>query len=188
MLVNDNITKQIANARDGSTPKLNLATKIFYVDSFVVLFSSSFLVCIDLKFDLMFLTQLIWWIRICQIFKKFDQTKMSQILLYALSSLYDSTNLIKLIWLRIFLKTLLVNFFVKTCISVNLFLYSLFFFFLIFSDRSVCVAYLGFYTLLYFEQWVFLVLDNVFPYYNKDTQRNQNRRKTVFCFSHLSVL
>ena len=45
--------------RDASTPKLNLATKIFHVDSFVVLFSSSFLLCGDLKIDFMFLTQVI---------------------------------------------------------------------------------------------------------------------------------
>ena len=37
--------------RDASTPKLNLATKIFDVDSFVVLFSSIFLLCGDLKLD-----------------------------------------------------------------------------------------------------------------------------------------
>ena len=44
--------------RDASTPKLNLATKIFHVDSFVV-FSSIFLLCDELKFDLMFYIQLI---------------------------------------------------------------------------------------------------------------------------------
>ena len=43
-----------------------------------------FLLCGDLKFDLMFYIQLIWWIRARQIFKKFDQTKMFQILMYAL--------------------------------------------------------------------------------------------------------
>ena len=43
---------------DASTPKLNLATKIFHVDSFVVFFSN-FLPCDDLKFDLMFFIQLI---------------------------------------------------------------------------------------------------------------------------------
>ena len=36
--------------RDASTPKLNLATKIFHIDSFVV-FSSFFFLCGDLKFD-----------------------------------------------------------------------------------------------------------------------------------------
>ena len=45
--------------RDASTSKLNLATKIFHADSFVVLFSSFFLLCSDLKFDLMFFNQLI---------------------------------------------------------------------------------------------------------------------------------
>ena len=45
--------------RDASTPKLNLATKIFHVDSFVVLFSSIFLLSDDLKCDLMFFIQLI---------------------------------------------------------------------------------------------------------------------------------
>ena len=59
---------------------------------------SFFLLCGDLKFDLMFFIQLIWWIRACQIFKKFDQTKMFHILLHTLSILFDSTNLIKLIW------------------------------------------------------------------------------------------
>ena len=61
--------------RDANTPKLNLATKIFHVDSFVVLFSSFFLLCGDLKFDLMFFIQIIWWIRTRQIFKNFDQKK-----------------------------------------------------------------------------------------------------------------
>ena len=51
--------------RDASTPKLNIATKIFHVDSFVVLVSSFFLLCGDLKFDLMFFIQLLWWIRTC---------------------------------------------------------------------------------------------------------------------------
>ena len=46
----------------------------------------------------MFFIQLIWWIRTHQIFKKFDQTKMFQILLYTLLKLLDSTNLIDLIW------------------------------------------------------------------------------------------
>ena len=45
--------------RDGSTPKLNLATKILHIDSFVVLFSSFFLLCGDLKLDLMFFIPLI---------------------------------------------------------------------------------------------------------------------------------
>ena len=58
-LVNNDIIKQITNRRYGSTQKLNLATKILHVDLSVVLFSSSFLLCRDLKFDLMFLTQLI---------------------------------------------------------------------------------------------------------------------------------
>ena len=57
--------------------------KIFHVDSFVVLFASFFL---------------LWTLKI---FKKFDQTKMFQILLHTLSNLLDSTNLIKLIWLCI---------------------------------------------------------------------------------------
>ena len=118
--------------RDASAPKLNLATKIFHDDSYVVVFSSNLLLCGDLKFDLMFFIQLIWWIRTRQIFKKFDQTKNFQILLYTLSNLFDSTNIIKLIWpctsgdillfiglnkcvtFVFFLKTLLVNLFVKT--------------------------------------------------------------------------
>ena len=48
----------------------------------------------------MFFIQLIWGIRARQIFKKFDQTKIFQILLYTLSN-FDSTNLIQLIWLCI---------------------------------------------------------------------------------------
>ena len=59
---------------------------------------SFFLLCGDLKFDLMFFIQLIWWIRACQIFKTFDQAKMLQILLHTLTNLFDSANLIKLIW------------------------------------------------------------------------------------------
>ena len=89
---------KFTNMRDASTPKLNLATKIFHVD-FVVVFSSIFFLCGDLKFDLMFFIQLIWWIRTHQNFKKFYQAKMFQILLYPLSNLFVSTNLIKLIWL-----------------------------------------------------------------------------------------
>ena len=42
VLANGNITKQDTNMRDARTPKLNLATKIFHDDSFVVLFSSFF--------------------------------------------------------------------------------------------------------------------------------------------------
>ena len=61
-----------------------------------IFFISSILQC--LEFDLMFFIQLIWWFRTHQIFKKFDQTKIFQILLYTLSNLFDSTNLIKLIW------------------------------------------------------------------------------------------
>ena len=38
-----------------------------------------------------------------------------------------------------------------------------------FSVHLIYVAYLGFHTLLYFEHQVFLALDNVFSYYNKDT-------------------
>ena len=53
------LQKKITKMRDASTPKLNLTTKIFHVDSFVVLFSSFFLLCGDLKFDLMFFIQLI---------------------------------------------------------------------------------------------------------------------------------
>ena len=98
--MNDNITKYITNTRDASTPKLNLATKIYHVDSFVV-FSSIFLLCSDLKFDLMFFIQLVWWIRTHQILEKFDQAKMFQFSLYTLSNLFDSTHLIKLIWLCI---------------------------------------------------------------------------------------
>ena len=54
VLVNNDFPKQITNMRDASTPKLNLPAKIFHVDSFVVLFSSFFFLCSDLKFDLMF--------------------------------------------------------------------------------------------------------------------------------------
>ena len=47
--------------KDASTPKLNVAAKIFYFDSFVVLFSSFFLLCGDLKFDAFHPTNLINW-------------------------------------------------------------------------------------------------------------------------------
>ena len=77
--------------------KLNLATKIFHVDHIWSFTFFIFSFCGDFKFDLMFFIQLIWWIRSCQIFKKFDLTKMFQILLYNFSNLFDSTNLIKLI-------------------------------------------------------------------------------------------
>ena len=45
VFVKDDIIKSLTNMRDASTSKLNLATKIFHVDSFVVLFSSFFLLC-----------------------------------------------------------------------------------------------------------------------------------------------
>ena len=88
-----------------------------------------------------FFTQLIWWIRTRQIFKKFDQGKMFQNLLYTLSNLFDSTNLMKLIWLCIsgdlsiadwfkqlcyfcfLVKNSFGKTFFKTCISVNLFVF-----------------------------------------------------------------
>ena len=54
--MNNDITKYITNMRDASTPKLNIATKVFHVDSFVV-FSSIFLICGELNFDLMFFIQ-----------------------------------------------------------------------------------------------------------------------------------
>ena len=56
--------------RDASTPKLNLATKIFHVDSFVVLFS------FFLKFDLMFSSNLFDKLKHVKFFKKFYQTYM----------------------------------------------------------------------------------------------------------------
>ena len=46
---------------------------------------------------------------------------------------------------------------------------------LIFGDHWISVAYISFHTWLYFEHRVFLALDKVFCYYNKDTQRNQNK-------------
>ena len=45
--------------------------------------------------------KLIQWIKTRPIFQKSDQIKMLQILLYTLSNLLDSTNLIKLIYLAI---------------------------------------------------------------------------------------
>ena len=71
------------------------------------------------------------------------------------------------------LKNFLVNFFVKTCIPVNRFVFFasspvFLFLFFIFSDHSVHVTYLGFHALLYFEHQFFLGLDNVFCC-NKDT-------------------
>ena len=69
-----------------------------------------------LKFDLMFFIQLIWWIRTRQIFKNFNQTKMFQILLYTLSNLLDSTNLIKLIWLYISGDVSIVVWFKQLCL------------------------------------------------------------------------
>ena len=63
---------------------------------------------------------------------------------------------------------------------------------MIFSDHSICFAYLSFHMLLCFEHWVFLVLDNVFSYYNQDTQGNQNKvineKNVTFCFTSSSVL
>ena len=77
---------------------------------------------------------------------------------------------------------------------MNLFVFFVSFpviFWFIFSDHSIRVAYIGFHT-LYFKHQVFLGLDNVFSYYNKVTQRNQNKvvngGNIVFRFSGLSVL
>ena len=54
------------------------------------------------------------------------------------------------------------------------------------------MAYLDFHALLYFENQIFLVLDNAFSYYNKDTEETKNKvingRNIVFCFSYLSML
>ena len=77
-----------------------------------------------------------------------------------------------------------VKSFVKTCISVIIFVFlrhPVFFFFknniLIDLQWSLKIrfVYLSFHTLLYFQHRVFLALDNVFSYYNKGTQRNQNK-------------
>ena len=46
-------------------------------------------------------------------------------------------------------------------------------FFVIFSDHSFALLALV-YTLLYFEHQVFLVFDDFFSFYHKDTKRNQN--------------
>ena len=184
--------------RDASTPKLNLAIKIFHVDSFVVLFSSIFLLCGDLKFDLMFFIQLIWWIRTCQILKQFDQVKMFQILLYTLSNLFDWTNLIKLVWPCISSDISIVDWFKWLCYFHFLFKNSfgkpfcqnwyfsqsfcLFWripcyvwektmlFLNIFSDHSVHVGYLGFHMLLCLEHQVFLPLDYVITRTPKETK------------------
>ena len=51
-----------------------------------------------LKFDLMFFIQLIWWIRTRQIFKNLTKQKCSKFCCYTLSNLFDSKNLMKLIW------------------------------------------------------------------------------------------
>ena len=48
------------------------------------------------------------------------------------------------------------------CCHPNIFFFLLFQKHLIVSDHSIRVAYFGFHMLLYFEHWVFLVLDNVF--------------------------
>ena len=56
----------------------------------------------DFYVDWLFSIKLIWWNRTRPIFSKFnhrfDRTKICQILLYTLSSLFDPINLIKLIW------------------------------------------------------------------------------------------
>ena len=203
--------------RDASTPKLNLATKIFHVDSFVVLFSSIFLLCGDLKFDLMFFIQLIWWIRACQIFKTFDQAKMLQILLHTLTNLFDSANLIKLIWPCIsgdmsivdwfkwlcYFRFLLKNSFGKPFCQILYFSQSFYLFCVIpcyvkkkqycfdfqWSLSSRWLPWFSHAVVLstrFFYHWI------MFSYYNKDTQRNQNKviigKNIVSCFSHLSVL
>ena len=62
----------------------------------------------------------------------------------------------------------------KILMVMVLFLKKCVFVFFIFSDHSIHMAYLGFHKLLYFECRVFLAL-NVFSYYKKDTQRNQNK-------------
>ena len=66
-------------------------------------------------------------------------------------------------------------------------------FFFSFSLITQCALFLAwFHTLLYFEHRVFLALNNVFSYYNKDTQRNQNTvihgTNIFFCLFRSSVL
>ena len=93
--------------------------------------------------------KLIWWIRTHPIFQNFDQRKMSEILLYILSNLFDSTNLMKLIWPYISDDLSIVDWF-SVLIDFQ------------WPVNSRC--YLGFHTLLHFEHQVFLVLDKVFSY------------------------
>ena len=60
------------------------------------------------------------------------------------------------------------------------------------SDYSICVVYIGFHTLLYFDYLDFLALDNLFFCYDKGTRRNQNtfvnERNIVFCFTRSGAL
>ena len=83
--------------RDASTPKLKLTAKIFHVHSFVVLFSYFFLLMWQFKILIGCFSFTLFDELERHIFKKFDQTNMFRILLYTLSNLFDSTNLIKLI-------------------------------------------------------------------------------------------
>ena len=154
--------------RDASTPKRKLTTKIFHVNSFVVLFSYIFL---------------LWQFKIlieCFSSNQFDEIKhvllfknWIQLKCLKFCCLYYQLYLIQLIPLISFSY---VKSFFKTCISVNLFVFfesfSVFLFF--FSSFLVCITYLRFHMLLNFEHLVFAALD-LSSYYNKDTWRNQNK-------------
>ena len=60
------------------------------------------------------------------------------------------------------LKLVFQSIFLSFLLSSQHFFFLLFQKHLIVSDHSIRVAYFGFHTLLYFEHWVFLALDNVF--------------------------
>ena len=55
-----------------------------------------------------------------------------------------------------------------------------------FSDQSIRFAYFGFNMLLYFEQRVFLALDIVFSYCNKDTHEETKTRLSTEVLSSVS--
>ena len=117
----------------------------------------------------MLFIKLVWWIRTYPIFKKFDQAKMFllytfcsihytnfavyiiQILLYTLSNVIDSTNLIKLIWWWASNESWLVH--LSICDSFNPIHHGPFW---LFSQRKLKMIYQWKLKMIY--QWSFVSL------------------------------
>ena len=76
--------------------------RLYNLNSWIVVFVNRyFFTRENFNFDCLLFIKLVLWNRTCAFFPKFDQTKTRQISLYTLSNLFDSINLIKLIWVKL---------------------------------------------------------------------------------------